>query len=79
MKKRILLIAILFTFIGEISALIVFAQGQPGYTQDTVAVNEVVKSVEKDWGNLQAHSKKTKLNYVVLGKRKRCGTGQRPV
>ena len=47
--------------------LIVFAVQTPDFSQDTVAVNEVVQSVTKDFNALEQHKNTTVLDYVVLG------------
>lgn len=66
MKKRIILIGLLLAFAVEIVALIIFAIGGTDHLQDTVAVNEVVRSVQNDWGCLEDHSNDTALDYVAL-------------
>lgn len=64
MKKQIL-IGVLITFIAEIVALIVFAVHTPDFSQDTVAVNEVLNSVTRDFESLENHERHA-LDYVVL-------------
>ena len=66
MKKGFFIIGIALVFVVEIIALIVFAVQTPNFAQDTVAVNEITQSVARDFDNMQAHSNKTDLNYVVL-------------
>ena len=34
--------------------------------QDTVAVNEAVQSVQRDWDNLKQHRNETELDYTVV-------------
>lgn len=67
MKKLIPSVFIL-VLIAELAALIVFAVQTPDFGQDTVAVNEVVQSVTKDFDNIQAHANSSPLDYVVLDK-----------
>ncbi len=67
MKKQAFLIGVLFVLISEIIMLIVFAVQTPDFSQDTVAVNEVVQSVTKDFNALEQHKNTTVLDYVVLG------------
>ncbi|MDE6946535.1 MAG: HAMP domain-containing histidine kinase [Anaeroplasmataceae bacterium] len=66
MKKQVFLIGVLFVLIAEIITLIIFAVQTPDFSQDTVAVNEVVQSVMKDFNNLEEHKNTTALDYVVL-------------
>ena len=51
---------------AELAALAVFAMGKEEILQDTIAVNEAVKSVQEDWDKLAEHENRTGLDYVVL-------------
>ena len=66
MKKQAFLIGVLLILLVEIITLIVFATQTPNFSQDTVAVNEVVQSVMEDFNNLEEHKNTTVLDYVVL-------------
>ncbi|MDE7161678.1 MAG: HAMP domain-containing histidine kinase [Anaeroplasmataceae bacterium] len=66
MKKRFFLIGLILIFIVDISVLIIFAMQNPDFSQDSVAVNEVVQSVIKDFNELEKHKNSTNLEYVVL-------------
>lgn len=66
MKKQVFLIGVLFVLVIEIIALIVFAVQTPDFSQDAVAVNEVVQSVTEDFNHLEKHKNTTALDYVVL-------------
>ncbi len=66
MKKQLFLIGFLLVFIAEITALIVFAVQTPDFSQDAVAVNEVVQSVKEDFNALENHKNSTALDYVVI-------------
>lgn len=66
MKKQAFLIGVLLILIAEIITLIVFAVQTPNFSQDTVAVNEVVQSVTEDFNALEGHKNTTALDYVVL-------------
>lgn len=66
MKRQLFLIGVVLVFIAEIIALIVFAVQTPDFSQDTVAVNEVVQSVTRDFDSLDEHKKANSLDYVVL-------------
>ena len=52
MKKRTFLVSLLFVFLAELMALILFANHDIDNTQDAVLVNEAVQSVRMDWDNM---------------------------
>lgn len=66
MKKPLFLIGVVLTLIAEIIALVVFAVQTPVFTQDAVAVNEIVQTVTQDFNTLDEHRNTTSLNYVVI-------------
>lgn len=66
MKKQFFLIGLLLVLVAEIIALIVLAVQTPDFSQDTVAVNEIVQSVRHDFYSLEKHENSTELDYVVL-------------
>lgn len=66
MKNRLMLIGLCLVFAVEIAALVVFAVKTPDLSQDTVAVNEIVQSVTRDFDALDAHKNRTDLDYAVL-------------
>lgn len=66
MKKHVFLIGVIFVLIAEIIALIIFAVKTPDFSQDAVAVNEIVQSVTEDFSVLENHKNTTALDYVVL-------------
>ena len=66
MKKRLFLISFILVLIAEIIALIVFAVQTPDFSQDTVAVNRIVRSVANDFYAWENHKNSTELDYVVL-------------
>ncbi len=66
MRKQAFLIGVLLVLIAEIITLIVFAVETPNFSQDTVAVNEVMQSVTEDFNDLEQHKNTTALDYVVL-------------
>lgn len=49
----------------ELVVLILFAFPKAEKSQDTVAVNEVIKTVQNDWNSLEEHDNYTSLEYVV--------------
>ncbi len=66
MIKQNFLIGVLLVLIAEIITLIVFAVQTPDFSQDTVAVNEVIQSVTEDFNALEQHKNTTALDYVIL-------------
>lgn len=66
MKKRTFLITLLLFFTAELFALLLFAFRDTDYTQDAVAVNEVIQSVQEDFNRMESHKNQTELHYVVL-------------
>lgn len=68
MKKAGFLIFLAAVLAAELIALGIFALGKEEAMQDTVAVNEVVKSVQQDWERLGGHENQTGLAYVVLNR-----------
>ncbi len=67
MKKSIFFGGLLILFLMELAVLLLFALPKAENSQDTVAVNEVVKTVQKDWNSLEEHTNLTSLDYVVIG------------
>lgn len=67
MKNRIFFGGLLILFMIELAVLILFALPKQEKMQDTVAVNEVVKTVQDDWDSLEEHRNHTSLEYVVTG------------
>lgn len=68
MKKKLFIFGFILASIAEIVALIVFAVQTPDFTQDTVAVNEILQSVTQDFNALEEHRNTIALDYVVLDK-----------
>lgn len=66
MKKQLFLIGLILVFIAEIIALVIFAVQTPDFSQDAVAVNEVVQSVTREFNSLEGHTPQTMLDFVVL-------------
>lgn len=59
MKHRRLFFTLILLFSMEITALLVFAVQSPDLSQDAVAVNEAVHSVQEHWASLQTDASKT--------------------
>lgn len=66
MRGRVFFAALLLIFGVEFAALICFWAHGAERPQDTVAVNEIVQTVRRDWGSLEDHINDTGLDYVVL-------------
>ncbi len=68
MKRFLFFISLILIFFMEIILLIHFALQIPDFSQDTVAVNEIMQSVTKDFNQMENHTKANRLDYVVLDK-----------
>lgn len=66
MRYKAFLIGLILAFGAEILAVIWFMNLNDDSLQDSVEVNEAVKSVQTDWGNMAAHRNSTGLDYTVL-------------
>ncbi len=66
MKKRIFFGSMIVLFLIEFAVLLLFALPKEEKLYDTVAINEVVQTVQKDWNSLGVHSNPTSLDFVVL-------------
>lgn len=66
MKNHIFLGGLLILFLIEFVALSLFTLSKEEISQDTVAVNEIVKTLQNDWDSLEKHKNHTSLSYVVL-------------
>jgi len=66
MKNRIFFGGMAALFLLELAVLVLFALPTKEKPHDTVAVNEAVQTVRRDWNSFQAHRNRTSLEYVVL-------------
>lgn len=66
MKYKFFLFGMILTFIAQISALLLFIDGDGNIPQNSVEINEAVQSVQGDWLNMEAHRNVTGLDYTVL-------------
>lgn len=66
MKKHLFLLSVFAVFAAEIIALAIFAAKTPDFTQDTVAVNEIVQSVTRNFNSLEDYKNPGELDFVVL-------------
>lgn len=56
MKKKRVLIILVFLFSAEILTLLIFASKTTDYSQDAIAVNEVVQTLQNSWAQLNSRS-----------------------
>lgn len=66
MRYRAFLIGLILMFASEIFALILYMNVNGDGFQDTVEINEAVKSVQADFDNLELHQSSVRLDYTVL-------------
>lgn len=66
MRGRVFWAGLLLVFGLELALLALFAANGIQRPQDTVAVNEIVQTVRRDWDNLDAHVNVSGFDYVVL-------------
>ncbi len=66
MKNRIFFGSMVFLFLVELAAFLLFALPKGENLQDTVAVNEALQTLQENWGSLEKHINHTSLEYVVL-------------
>ena len=66
MKKQLFKYGFILVTTAEIIMLIVFALQTPDFSQDAVAVNEVLQSVTQDFDSIEQHKNTAALDYVVL-------------
>lgn len=66
MKEWGLLKGLLVIFLIEAAMLALFALPERAPLQDTVAVNEVLHSLQTDWNCLEGHVNTTALEYAVI-------------
>ncbi len=65
MKSRVFFGTMVVLFLIELAVLLGFALPQGEKAHDTVAINEAVQTVQRDWRSLDAHRNPTSLDYVV--------------
>lgn len=67
MRGRAFFVSLLLVFAMELAVLILLVDHGPERLQDTVAVNEIVQTVQRNWDSLGDHANDTGFDYVVLG------------
>lgn len=66
MRGRVFFAGLLLVLGLEMAVLVLFACDRTEDLQDTVAVNEIVQTVRRDWGRLEDHVDETGFDYVAL-------------
>lgn len=66
MTRKVLIVLMLLTFTAEAALLFLYAFQPVDSSQDTVAVNEVLHSLEDNWDSLENYENFTALDYTVL-------------
>lgn len=66
MKRVLFLVFFVLLSIAEVISLAVFAASTQDFSQDSVAVNEIVQSVTVDFDSIETHKNSTALDYVVI-------------
>lgn len=66
MKRNRFLMGLAAALFIQMAVLLAFIFYEPDLSQDAVAVNEAVQSVQNDWGAMENHRNLTDLEYVVL-------------
>ncbi len=66
MKGRLFFAGLLLAFGLELATLTLLVPRQAGNPQDTVAVNEIMQTVQRDWNSLEDHTNGIGFDYVVL-------------
>ena len=66
MRSRSFFAGLCLVFAVELAVLVLFMGRRTEKPQDTVAVNEIVQTVQQDWDSLADHVNNTGFDYVVL-------------
>jgi len=66
MKNRFFFGTMIALFVIELAVLIWFAYPRAEHLQDTVSVNEILKTVQSDWNSFETHVNHSAFDYVVL-------------
>lgn len=66
MKSRVFFGLLILVFLVELVLLVVFSFPSDSNLQDSVAVNEVVQTVQNNWNSLEDYNNLTDLDYVVI-------------
>ena len=66
MKNRIVFFGLFMLFLIEFAVLAMYALPEEEKSQDMVAVNEVIQTIQGEWNSFEEHVNGTVLEYVVL-------------
>lgn len=66
MRRFSLMICLLLIFLLETAVMAAFIRSDGDFRQDTVAVNEILKTVEADWNQADRQAAPAAYDYVVL-------------
>lgn len=66
MKNRIIFFGLFMLFLIEFAVLALYALPEEEKSQDMVAINEVIQTIQGDWDHFEEHVNGTVLEYVVL-------------
>lgn len=66
MRSRILFSGLFIGFLAELAVLLLFALPKTESLQDTVAINEIVQTIQGHWNSFESYDNHTALDYVVL-------------
>lgn len=67
MRGRAFFAGLSLVFAAELTMLVLLMGHGTESPQDTVAVNEIVQTIQRDWGSLADHVNDTGFDYAVLG------------
>ncbi|MDE6259597.1 MAG: HAMP domain-containing histidine kinase [Oscillospiraceae bacterium] len=67
MRGRAFFVGLFLVFAAELAMLVLLMGHGTESPWDTVAVNEIVQTVQRDWDSLANHVNDTEFDYVVLG------------
>ena len=66
MKNRIIFFGLFMLFLIEFAVLALYAFPEEEKSQDMVAINEVIQTIQGDWDSFEEHVNGTVLEYAVL-------------
>ena len=66
MKNRIIVFGLFMLFLIESAVLALYAFPEEEKSQDMVAINEIIQTIQGDWVSFEEHVNGTVLEYVVL-------------
>ena len=67
MRGRAFFAGLFLVFAAELTMLVLLMGHGTESPQDTVVVNEILQTIQRDWDSLANHANDTDFDYVVLG------------